>query len=204
MLHPGDFLAYTSIIVALTLAPGPLIAIIVSRVLNKDLCGALAFAVGVAGGDVLTILMLSAGLGIWVQSAPELLLFAKSATLVYLLYLAYNMWVGPKQDASCLDKRRSGYLSSIVAGMITCMATPQTILFYLLLFPRFVDVTNISITMVGYISLVTFAAIILSLSGVVLMASWLTMLHGSTRDSQFLNRTLSLVIAASGLWIVTG
>ena len=202
MLHPSDFLAYTSIIVALTLAPGPLIAIIVSRSLNKDISG--AFAVGVAGGDVLTILMLSAGLGIWVQSAPELFLFAKSATLAYLLYLAYKMWVGPKQEASCLDKRRSGVPSSIVAGMITCIATPQTILLYLLLLPRFVDVTNISMTMVGYISIVTFAAIILSLSGVVLMVRWLSMLHGSTRDSQFMNRTLSLVIAASGLWIVTG
>ncbi len=177
-------------------------AIIVSRSLNKDISGALAFVVGVAGGDVLTILMLSAGLGIWMQSAPELFLFAKFATLAYLLYLAYKMWVGPKEDASCLDKSKSGLPSSIVAGMITCIVTPQTILLYLLLLPRFVDVTNISMTMVGYISLVTFAAISLSLSGVVLIARSLSMLHGSTRDSQFLNRTLSLIIAVSGFWIV--
>ena len=198
----SDFVAYTSIIVALTLAPGPLMAIIVSRSLNKDVSGAIAFAVGVAGGDVLTILMLSAGMGIWLQSAPGLFLFAKVATLAYLLYLAYKMWVSPKTEAGCLDKCKSGLPSSIVAGMITCIVTPQTILLYLLLLPRFIEVTNISLTMVGYISLITFAAIILSLSGVVLMVRWLSMLHGSTRDSQFLNRTLSLVIAISGIWIV--
>lgn len=200
----SDLVAYTCIIVALTLAPGPLVAIIVSRSLNRDISGALAFTVGVAGGDVLIILMLSAGLGIWVQSVPELFLFAKFCTLAYLLYLACNMWVGPKEGTSCLEKCKSGLPSSIVAGMITCIVTPQSILLYLLLLPRFVDVTNISMTMVGYISLVTFAAICLSLSGVVLIARWLSMLNGSTRNSQFLNRTLSLVIAASGLWIVTG
>lgn len=198
----SDLVAYTSIIVALTLAPGPLMAIIVSRSLNKDIYGALAFVFGVASGDVLTILMLSAGLGIWMQSAPELFLLAKFATLAYLLYLAYKMWCGPREDASCLDECKSGIPSSIVAGMITCIVTPQTILLYLLLLPRFVDVTDISMTMVGYISLITFAAICLSLSGVVLMARWLSRLHVATNDGQFLNRALSLVIAVSGFWIV--
>ena len=201
-MQASDVFAYASIIVALTLAPGPLIAIIVSRSLNRDISGALAFGVGIAAGDVLTIIMISAGLGIWMQSVPELFLLAKFGAMIYLLYIAYGMWCFSSKASDCPEILKLGWLSNFCAGTITCVATPQTILFYLLLLPRFVDVTKVGMTMVIYIALITFAAITLSFIIVVCMVRWLSFLRGPGKN-QFLNRILALVIVISGFWMMS-
>ena len=75
-----NLFAYTSVIVALTLAPGPLLALTISRSLRNDKAGALAFAMGIAAGDVLVILMIFGGLGLWLQSIPELYPGARKAS----------------------------------------------------------------------------------------------------------------------------
>ena len=175
-----NLFAYTSVIVALTLAPGPLLALTISRSLRNDKAGALAFAMGIAAGDVLVILMIFGGLGLWLQSIPELYTFAKFAALAYFLYIAYGIWchTDPENLSEALHKPVA--LTDVVAGMVTCIVSPQTILAYLMLLPRLVDVSDVSKPMILFIAAFTFAVITLSLSVIVLLACRFNKYDGSS------------------------
>jgi threonine/homoserine/homoserine lactone efflux protein len=199
-----NLFAYASILVALTLAPGPLLAVAISRGLRKDAAGALAFVMGIAAGDVLIIMMIFSGLGMWLQSFPTLFTLAKYASLAYLLYIAHGMWCSPGQTEKISHTPQVPVaLSDVLAGMVTCIVSPQTILIYLMLLPRLVDVTNASKPMIGFVAAFTFAVITLSFSVIVLFACRLGCYHDSSSHKLILNRTLSLVICLSGFWMVS-
>lgn len=199
----NDLAAYTSILVALTLAPGPMIAVTISRSLSKDVTGALAFILGVAAGDLLIIVMICGGLGTWLQSVPAMFAIAKFASLLYLLHIAYGLWFSSEREIACRGSHEPLVFSDVIAGMTTCVVSPQTTLIYLMLLPGLVDITNVSKAMIGFIASYTFVVITLSFTAVILLAYRLNTYRGSPHHKLFLNRILSLVICLSGIWIVS-
>lgn len=200
----NDLVAYTSMLVALSLAPGPIIALAISRGLSQDLSGAMAFVVGIAAGDALIIVLVCGGLGLWLQSYPTVFTLAKIASLTYLLYIAYGMWRDSEhQTVVGKSLRAPVYYSDVIAGMTMCIVSPQTILIYLMLLPGLVDITVVSPAMIGFIAMFSFFIITLAFATIVLMTCRLNSAGGSFRHKLILNRTLSLVICASGFWMVS-
>lgn len=197
-----DIAAYFFMLASMTLAPGPLIAIIIARTLNKDTAGAIAFGSGIALGDVIVICLICAGLGTWVQSVPYLFDIGKALAVCYVLWIAKCIWFGAS-DGGLQSKKRTGKLPmAVAAGACTCLLSPQTFLLYVLLLPRLIDVSSVTAGSFTLLIAITFGALFLTFSVAIGLTSKLGNAMVTTSGSQLFSRLLAVVVGSSGLWMV--
>ncbi len=199
----GDLIAYSGILIFTTLTPGPLMAVIVSKALGNDVSGAVSFGVGIAICDVLIIILICAGLGLWMQSMPVLFTFAKYVTMVYLLWVAYKMWFSSAKVQVKVDTGFSGRIFTIIAGIFTCIISPQTIGLYLLILPLVIDIKIAGPMSIIILATITFVSLALCFTIILSMAGQFRNLMCSTDRSRLINRTLAVAITASGCWLLS-
>lgn len=155
-----DYMAFGPYFVALVVyaaSPGPLMAVLVARSLGKDRKGATAFAAGLCFGEVVAVIAVILGIGIWAQARPELLALAKYAGAVYLLWLAFKMWRDHSSVASP-QLRKMGWLASACAGLALCLGNPATLLMQMLLLPIVAPTGVVRLDQMMLVVLVTFTA----------------------------------------------
>lgn len=198
-----DLAAYILILLSVTLAPGPLIAIIVARTMGKDAKGALAITLGMASGDVLIIALIYMGFATVLQSAPELMQIAKIGGMIYLFWLAYDMWFPKKSDEERPALKTTGLFPSALFGFASCFVTPHSVLLYLLLLPQLMDITQASVPMITLFCALTFGALVLAFSTVILVTAKVQARTTRQNDNSWINRILATCIAGSGVWMMT-
>ena len=130
----STFSAYGAALAAVTLAPGPLIAVVLVRSLRRDIAGAVAFASGVCLGDMIAIGTIAAGLGAVFADNPSWLAVLRIGGILYLLWLAFQIWRDRHQRPSAAA-RGSGWIGAMGAGAALCLGNPATFLFYVLMLP---------------------------------------------------------------------
>jgi threonine/homoserine/homoserine lactone efflux protein len=197
-----DISSYIALRVSMTLAPGPFVAILMARALSNDARGALAFGAGKAIGDIAMIALICNGLAGWLQSMPLALSGAKLFAVAYLLWISVSIW----QNGAGLNKTSQSHDSTITsasAGFLTCIMSPQTLLIYILLLPSLIDTATIDTTTFAIISATTLAALCASFAIVICLASRLRDCLIGASCGTVINRTLALVVGASGVWMVT-
>lgn len=199
-----DYAAPTTYFVALVAyaaSPGPLMAVLVARSLGNDWKGATAFASGLCVGEVIAVVAVVLGLGIWAQSKPELLAFAKYLGVVYLLWLAVKMW-NDRSDLASAKARKTGCLASICAGVALCLGNPATLLMQMVLLPIAVPQGAINPGDFALLVLVTFAAFGVVFYGTIPLARQCNRIIASRKSSGMLSRATAGVIAATAVWML--
>lgn len=192
---------YFVALVAYAASPGPLMAVLVARALGNDWKGATAFAAGLCLGEVVAVLAVMLGIGIWAQTNPELLAMAKYAGIAYLLWLAVKMWGSHSRIAST-ELRKAGWLASASAGVALCLGNPATLLMQMLLLPIVAPSGFVGIEHMGLVVLVTFAAFGLVFFGTIPLARQLNRVIASPGSSVVLSRVTAVVIGMTSLWMV--
>jgi len=201
-----DYLAFGPYFVALVAyaaSPGPLMAVLVARSLSSDWKGATAFAAGLSLGEVVAVVAVILGIGIWAQTKPELLALAKYAGVVYLLWLAVKMWNDRSSIASA-EPRKAGLLTSAGAGLMLCLGNPATLLMQMLLLPIVAPKGIVSPEHLGLVILSTFLAFGIVFFGTIPLARQCNRLITSPRATSGLNRATATAIALTSVWILVG
>lgn len=198
----SDLALYVLLLVSLTLAPGPLMAVMVSRAVGNDVRGAFSFGIGIALGDVIVIALICAGLGLWLQTMPEVFAVGKAVGLLYFLWVAKGIWQGSINLHERPISRRNGSILAVVGGVGTCMASPQTLILYLALLPGLVEVEQVGAGTFLALSAVTFAALALTFAVIVGLAGGLRKLLGQPEKLTLINRGLAVVVGGSGVWMM--
>lgn len=199
-----DYLAfgpYTAALVAYAASPGPIMAVLVARSLGKDWKGATAFAGGLCLGEVIAVVAVLLGVGLWAQTKPELLALAKYLGIAYLLWLALKMW-SDRAGVTSAKLRNAGWLTSTVAGVALCLGNPATLLMQMLLLPIVAPEGTVSIEHMGLVVLATFAAFGIVFFGTIPLARQFNRIIASPASSVLLNRTSAVVIGMTALWMV--
>lgn len=199
-----DYLAFGPYFVALVAyaaSPGPLMAVLVARSLGNDWRGATAFAAGLCIGEVIAVIAVILGIGIWAQTRPELLALAKYMGVAYLLWLAVKMW-RDRSSVSPVYLRKSGGLGSACAGVALCLGNPATLLMQMLLLPIVAPVGVINVEHMGLVVLTTFAAFGIVFFGTIPLARQFNRIIASPGSSSALNRLTAGTIAATSVWIL--
>lgn len=201
-----DYLAfgpYFAALVAYAASPGPLMAVLVARSLGNDWKGATAFAAGLCLGEVIAVVAVVFGIGIWAQTNPELLSLAKYLGIAYLLWLALKMWRDRSGVASG-DARKTGLLTSAGAGIALCLGNPATLLMQMLLLPIVAPAGVIGVEHMALVVLATFFAFGIVFFGTIPLARRLNRIIVSPTSSAVLNRSSAVVIAITSVWMVAG
>ncbi len=199
-----DYLAFGPYFLALlayAASPGPLMAVLVARALGHDWKGATAFAAGLCIGEVIAVVAVIFGIGIWAQTQPELLALAKYLGIAYLLWLAVKMWTSHSSIAAT-KLRKTGWLASAGAGVALCLGNPATLLMQMLLLPIVAPQGMVSLAHLGLIVLVTFVAFGLVFFGTIPLARQCNRIIASPGTSVLLSRATALVIGLTSIWMV--
>lgn len=199
-MEAGSLFTYMAALAALTLTPGPLVAILAARSAGEDRQGAFAFAAGVCAGDVLVVLAVWVGLGLWLQAQPELFVAGKYAGAGFLLWMAWRMWRRPA-TAEDDPARVSGVAASLLAGFAICLGSPQTVVMYLVLVPRVADPATIgpadALLLIFATLLVLFGAFLT----VIVLAKAARRLLASAVGLAIWSRLMALSVAVTALWV---
>jgi len=199
-----DYLAFGPYFVALVAyaaSPGPLMAVLVARSLGNDWKGATVFAVGLCLGEVIAVIAVVLGIGIWAHNNPELLAIAKYAGVAYLLWLAARMW-NDRSEVASAKLGRAGWLASGGAGVALCLGNPATLLMQMLLLPLVAPSGVTSADHMALVVLVTFGAFGIVFFGTIPLARQFQRIIASPRSTNILNRTTAAAIVATSAWIL--
>ena len=196
-----DMLSYFMTLIAISLAPGPVVLMLMVRAASNDVAGAVSFAVGYAIGGVAIISAVCFGLNAWPVAVPEVLDYSKYVMMAYMAWLAYGIWRGGFDISGDCDAARRSPLSSVVAGTLTCFLSPYMMIRFPLVLPEMMDITLIKMPDFLVISVTTFLALFAGAVIIVAFAAPLRRLASSLRSMQIMNRSLASLLISVGGWM---
>ena len=182
-------------------SPGPSIAALVARVLTNGLRDVLPFLAAMWLGEVLWLTVAVTGLAVVAQTFHGLFLALKVVGILYLLYLAWNMWFAPAEPAG--DALPSGQRPwrMFAAGLTVTLGNPKIMVFYLALLPTLIDLHRVGPVEWGQLVMVMLAV----LAGIdlawALLAARARRLLRSPRAVRLVNRTSASVMAGAAVAI---
>jgi len=196
-----DLLSFFVTIVALALAPGPAVLLIMVRAASNDIVGAIWFGIGVALGGVLIVAAVCYGLSAWMMATPEVFDYSKYVMLAYISWMAWNVWNGGFDMSSDCDTPPRSSRSALVAGFVTCFLSPYYMIILPLMLPEIADIQVIEIPEFLVLALTTFLALFAGAALVAGFASQLRRLVRSARSMEIMNRSLAMVLVFGGGWM---
>lgn len=129
----------------LAIAPGPSDFAVVSRSIASGFTQGLIMIGGIVIADFIFIGLAVYSLAEVAESMSSLFVLVKYACGAYLIWLGVgSLKSQPKVEGVPRTREISGY-SSFLGGLLITLGDPKAILFYMGLFPAFVDLSNISI-----------------------------------------------------------
>ncbi len=129
------FIVATLIVVA---TPGPSVVLASSQAMRFGMKAATLTALGDALGTIFHILIATLGLQLIINYAEPVLSWLQIVGGLYLLYLAYQSIKDRKNTGSTELENNNG-LKVISSGFIACISNPKAIVFFMALFPGFID-----------------------------------------------------------------
>ena len=137
-LFPGEYWAFLVLSFVLALTPGPDVLYVLSRSLAQGTRVGLVAAAGFALGNIFHTLLVASGLGALLIAQPDLLATVRYIGALYLIYVGVVMIKRAAPlvaDVGLRDNSAQVFRQSVIANLLN----PKVIIFFVSLFPQFVD-----------------------------------------------------------------
>ena len=167
---PLDFILFLQIIIFLFITPGTPRIVIVSYSMNYGVQKCIWTALGDITANLLQATLVIFVLGSFFSDNPNFLNILKWIGVIYLLYLAYDVYkTAPKNINSDVISSKS-FFSFFKDGFLVAGTSPKAWLFFPLIFPQFIDF-NSNYVVQFFILITTYIVLdFLSLIGYALLA----------------------------------
>ena len=188
------------IMVVLAALPSTSVALVVTRSATLGVANGFSVAAGIVLGDLVFIMLAILGLSFVAETMGGLFMVIKYLGAFYLLWFGFSLL---KSQSNIKIKtnsiRKNGNLiTSFLAGLILTLGDVKAIIFYVSLFPMFIDLAALKVTEVLIVILVT----VVSVGGVkVFYALFAEKIANLTREQKYENTARK---AAGGLMIGAG
>ena len=127
---------------ALNATPGPDMLLCATRGATQGRLAGMATYLGIAAGAYCHALALALGLSQLFLAVPAAYDFVRLAGAAYLLYLAWQAFTSKEELIAVKDGSHSLPFRTLFGqGMLTNLLNPKVALFFLALFPQFIDPT---------------------------------------------------------------
>ena len=167
---PLDFILFLQIIIFLFITPGTPRIVIVSYSMNYGVQKCVWTALGDVTANLIQATLVIFVLGSFFSDNPNFLSLLKWIGVIYLLYLAYDVYkTAPKNINSDVISSKS-FFSFFKDGFLVAGTSPKAWLFFPLIFPQFIDF-NSNYVVQFFILITTYVVLdFLSLIGYALLA----------------------------------
>jgi threonine/homoserine/homoserine lactone efflux protein len=169
-MFPLNYFLFLQIILFLFITPGTPRVVIVSYSMNYGIQKCIWTALGDITANFLQATLVIFVIGSFFSENPEFLNLFKWVGVIYLLYLAYDIFNTRPKDINSKNIYSKNFFSFFKDGFIVAGTSPKAWMFFPLIFPQFIDFeTNY---LIQFLILITTYVILdfLSLIGYALMA----------------------------------
>ncbi len=197
------------IVFATTLAvvsgsPGPSLAALCARVMVRGWREAIPFLAAMWIGELIWLTSALLGMAALAETFHWAFLTIKYLGVVYLAYLAWRMWHAPvafENRGQPSTRRQRGNI--FLAGLSVTLGNPKIMLFYLVLLPSILDLTQVDLGSWIVLGLVTLAVCSLVDLSYVLLATRVRDLMRRPATLRRANRTSALIMGTAAAAIAT-
>ena len=168
---PPDFIIFLQIIIFLFITPGTPRIVIISYSMNYGIKKCIWSATGDVIANFVQATLVIFVIGSFFLDNPEVLNIFKLAGIIYLLYLAYDIYKSRPEDISKSDNFSKSNLSFFKDGFLVAGTSPKAWMFFPFIFPQFIDFNSNYIIQFTFLISTYMILDFLSLMGYALLAN---------------------------------
>ena len=139
---PLDFILFLQIIIFLFITPGTPRIVIISYSMNYGVQKCVWTALGDITANLIQATLVIFVLGNFFSDNPNFLNILKWVGIIYLLYLAYDVYKSAPKDINSKIVSSKSFLSFFKDGFLVAGTSPKAWLFFPLIFPQFIDFSS--------------------------------------------------------------
>ncbi|WP_405228762.1 LysE family translocator [Lentisalinibacter sediminis] len=199
-----EILALFGIMASLAAIPSASVALVVTRSATLGVGNGVAVSAGIVLGDLVFIGLAVFGLSVLAETLGSLFLVIRYLGAIYLLWLGFSL-LRTKHGTTVpanTGNARASLAASVLAGFALTLGDVKAILFYLSLFPIFVDLSALQAGDVATIMCITVA----SVGGVkmlyALSARKLAMMAKELKFESAARKTAGTIMVGAGSYII--
>ena len=167
---PLDFILFLQIIFFLFITPGTPRIVIISYSMNYGVQKCIWTALGDVTANLTQATLVIFVLGTFLSDNPNFLNIIKWLGIIFLLYLAYDVYKSVPKDINSKIISSKSFFSFFKDGFLVAGTSPKAWLFFPLIFPQFIDF-NSNYVVQFFILIITYVVLdFLSLIGYALLA----------------------------------
>ncbi len=193
---PLDFILFLQIIIFLFITPGTPRIVIVSYSMNYGVQNCIWTALGDITANFIQATLVIFVLGSFFSDNPTFLNFFKWIGVIYLLYLAYDVYKSSPKDINSKIISSKSIFSFFKDGFLVAGTSPKAWLFFPLIFPQFIDF-NSNYIVQFFILITTYVVLdFLSLIGYAMLAQKLiTWIKANPKTINTISASVLVIIA---------
>ncbi len=193
---PLDFILFLQIIIFLFITPGTPRIVIVSYSMNYGIQKCVWTALGDVTANFIQATLVIFVLGTFFSDNPNFLNIFKWIGIIYLFYLAYDVYQSAPKDINSKIITSKSFFSFFKDGFLVAGTSPKAWLFFPLIFPQFINF-NSNYVVQFFILITTYVVLdFLSLIGYALLAQKLiTWIKANPKTINTISASVLVIIA---------
>ena len=168
---PLNYFLFLQIILFMFITPGTPRIVIISYSMNYGVKKCIWTALGDVTANIIQATLVIFVIGSFISDNPKLLNTIKWVGIIYILYLAYDIYKSRPKSINSDEKSEKTFLSFYKDGFLVAGTSPKAWMFFPFIFPQFIDFSSNYIAQ--FIILITTYVILdfLSLIGYAILAN---------------------------------
>ena len=143
---PLNYFLYLQIILFLFITPGTPRIVIVSYAMNYGVKNCIWTALGDIFANIAQATLVIFVLGSFFSKNPSFLNVLKWAGIIYLIYLAYDLYKFQPKDLTSKNIMKKNFFSFFKDGFLVAGTSPKAWAFFPLIFPQFINFNSNYVT----------------------------------------------------------
>ncbi|OCW83176.1 threonine transporter RhtB [Pelagibacteraceae bacterium GOM-A3] len=168
---PSNYFLFLQIILFMFITPGTPRIVIISYSMNYGVKKCVWTALGDVTANIIQATLVIFVIGSFISDNPKLLNTIKWIGIIYILYLAYDIYKSRPKSINSDKKSEKTFLSFYKDGFLVAGTSPKAWMFFPFIFPQFIDFNSNYVAQ--FIILITTYVILdfLSLIGYAILAN---------------------------------
>jgi len=134
--------------------------LVVTRAATLGVTDGIAVAFGIVVGDLVFVLLVLLGLSVVSKTLGNLFLIIKYLGGAYLIWIGLTLWLSQnKTSITAIERPLGSLVESFLAGLFMTIGDVKAIIFYISLFPIFIDSESVDLIDIGIILTITIIAV---------------------------------------------
>lgn len=156
-----EIISLFGIMFVLAAIPSTSVALVVTRSATLGVRNGIAVTAGIVLGDLVFIMLAILGLSIIAETMGTLFMVIKYLGALYLLWFGFSLLTTQTKTAISVNKatEKGSLIASFLAGFFLTLGDVKAIIFYVSLFPTFIDLAELQTAEILMIMFITVASV---------------------------------------------